>query len=113
MATQAELRAAMDCHKGKLRNLMEVMETALLADPFPKFSLRRKLGNAETSWNEVKNYYVHIRTMTDEDQAEIDRVTFEEFEFEEFDTSTYMDGLRMLSRNTESKKKLANRLVSR
>ena len=80
MATQAELRAAMDHHKGKLRNLMEVMETALLANPFPKFSLRRKLGNAKTTWNEVENLYVHLCTMTDEDQAEIDRVAFEDFQ---------------------------------
>ena len=72
MATQAELRAAMDCHKGKLRNLMEVMENKLGADPFPKYSLRRKLGNAETFWKEMENYYIHIRTFTDEDQAEID-----------------------------------------
>ena len=80
MATQVELRAAMDRHKGKLRNLMEVMENALVADPFPKYSLRRKLGNAETSWNKVENNYVHICTMTDKDQAEIDRVAFEEFQ---------------------------------
>ena len=80
MATQVELHATMDRHKGKLRNLMEVMENALGADHFPKYSLRRKLGNAETFWNEVENYYVHIRTMTDEDQAEIDRVAFEEFQ---------------------------------
>ena len=64
MATQAELRAAMDRHKGKLRNLMEVMENALGADPFPKYLLRRKLGNAETSWNEVENYYVPVSSLT-------------------------------------------------
>ena len=77
MATQVELRAAMDRHKGKLRNLMEVMENALGADPFPKYSLRRKLGNAETFWNEMEIYYVHIRTLADDNQAEIDRVAFE------------------------------------
>ena len=76
MATQAELRAAMERHKGKLRNLMEVMETALLADPFPKLSLRRKLRKAETIWNEIENLYDHLCTMTDEDQAELDCVVF-------------------------------------
>ena len=59
---------------------MEVMENKLGADPFPKYSLRRKLGNAETFWKEMENYYIHIRTFTDEDQAEIDRVAFEEFQ---------------------------------
>ena len=80
MATQAELCAAMERLKGKLRNLMEVMETALLADPFPKLSLRRKLGKAETIWNEVENLYDHLCTMTDKDQAEIDRVAFVDFQ---------------------------------
>ena len=63
MATQAELRAAMDRHKGKLRNLMEVMENALGADPSPKYSLQRKLVNAETFRNEMEKYYVHICTL--------------------------------------------------
>ena len=80
MATQAELRAAMERLKGKLRNLMEVMETALLADPFPKLSLRRKLGKAETIWNEIENLYDHLCTMTDEDQAELDCVAFVDFQ---------------------------------
>ena len=53
MATQAELRAAMECLKGKLDNLMEVMQIALHADPFPKLWLQRKLGKAETIWNEI------------------------------------------------------------
>ena len=76
MATQAELRAAMECLKGKLENLMEVMETALLADPFPKLSLRRKLRKAETIWNEIKGLYDHLCTMTEEDWAELDCVAF-------------------------------------
>ena len=59
---------------------MEVMEADLVKEPFPKLSLRRKLGNAETDWNKVENFYVHIRTMTDDDQAEVDRVAYEEFE---------------------------------
>ena len=59
---------------------MGVMEADLVKDPFPKLLLRRKLGNAETDWNKVENYYVHIRTMTDDDQAEDDRIAYEEFQ---------------------------------
>ena len=80
MATQAELRAAMERLKGKLENLMEVMETALLADPFPKLSLRRKLGRAETIWNEIEGLYDHLCTMTEEERAELDRVAFIDFQ---------------------------------
>ena len=66
--------------KGKIRSQMEVMEADLLKDPFPKFSLRRKLGNAETDWNKVKNFYVHIQTLTEDEQAEDDRLAYEEFQ---------------------------------
>ena len=59
---------------------MEEMENKLGQDPFPKRSLSRKLGNAETLWKELENYYVHIRTFTDENQAETDRVALEEFQ---------------------------------
>ena len=79
-ATLGELRAAMNRLKGKIRSQMVVMEADLLKEPFPKRSLVRKLGNAETDWNKVENYYVHIRTMTDDAQAEVDRVAYEEFE---------------------------------
>ena len=72
MATQAELHAAMERLKGKLNNQMEVMQTELHADPFPKLSLRRKLGKAETIWKEIEGYYDQLCTMTDEDQAEVD-----------------------------------------
>ena len=80
MATQAELRAAMERLKGKLDNLMEVMQTALHADPFPKLSLRRKLGKAETIWNEIEGLYDHLCTMTDEDRAKLDHVAFIDFQ---------------------------------
>ena len=80
MITQAELHAAMECLKGKLDNLMEVMETALLTDPFPKLSLRRKLGRAETIWNEIEGLYDHLCTMTEEERAELDCVAFIDFQ---------------------------------
>ena len=66
MATQVELRAAMERLKGKLENLMEVMQTALHTKPFPKLSLRRKLGKAETIWSEIEGLYDHLHTMTEE-----------------------------------------------
>ena len=59
---------------------MEVMEADLLKDPFPKFLLQRKLGNAETDWNKVENFYVHIQTLTEDEQAEDDRLAYEEFQ---------------------------------
>ena len=80
MATQAELRAAMERLKGKLQSLMEVMETALLADSFPKLSLRRKLGKAESIWNEIEGLYDHLCTMTEEERAELDCVVFIDFQ---------------------------------
>ena len=48
MATQAELRAALECLRGKVERSMEAMQTALLTEPVPMLSLRRKLGKAET-----------------------------------------------------------------
>ena len=80
MATQAELRAAMERLKGKLENLMELMQTALHTEPFPKLSLRRKLGKAETIWKEIEGYFDHLYTMTDEDRAEVDHVAFTDFQ---------------------------------
>ena len=80
MATQAELRAAMECLKGKLENLMELMQTALHTEPFPNLSLRWKLGKAETIWNEIEGLYDHLCTMTEENQAELDRVAFFDFQ---------------------------------
>ena len=87
MATQGKLRAAMNRLEGKIRSQMEVMEADLLKDPFPKFSLRRKLGNAETDWNKVENFYVHIQTLTEDEQAEDDRLAYEELQTRYLDLS--------------------------
>ena len=59
---------------------MEVMEADLVKEPFPKLLLRRKLGNEETDWNKVENFYVHIRTLTEGEQAEDDHLALEEFQ---------------------------------
>ena len=56
------------------------METAFLAEPVLMKSLRRKLGNADNIWSEIEGLYDHLHTMTDEDQAEQDRVTFTAFQ---------------------------------
>ena len=79
-ATLGELCANMNCLKGKIWNQMELMEADLVKVPFPEFSLRRKLGKAETIWNEIENLYDHLCTMTNEDQAELDCVAFEDFQ---------------------------------
>ena len=52
-ATLGELRASINGLKGKIRSQMESMEVDLLKDTFPKRSLVRKLGKAETDWNKV------------------------------------------------------------
>ena len=80
MATQAELRAAMERLRGKLESLMELMQTVLHTEPVPTLSLQRKLGKAETIWKEIEGYYDHLCTMTDEDLAEVDRIAFTDFQ---------------------------------
>ena len=66
---------------------MEAMEADLIKDTFPKRSLVRKLGNAETDWNKVENYYTHIRTLIEDEQAEDDRLAYEEFQTQYLDVS--------------------------
>ena len=77
-ATLGELRAAMNRLKGTLRSQMKMMEADLRKDPFPKLSLLRELGNAETEWNKVEDCYVHILTLTEDEQVEDDRLAYEE-----------------------------------
>ena len=79
-ATLGELKAAMNRLKGKLRSQMEAMEADLLKEQFPKRSLARNLGIAETDWNKVENYHTHILTLIkDEQQAEDTTLAYEEF----------------------------------
>ena len=59
-ASLGDLRADMNRLKGKIRSQMELMEADLVKDPFPEFSLRRKLENVETDWNKAENYYDHF-----------------------------------------------------
>ena len=79
-ATLGELRAAMNRLKGTLRSQMKMMEADLRKDPFPKLSLLRELGNAETEWNKVQDCYDHILTMTGDKQAEDDHLAYEELQ---------------------------------
>ena len=86
-ATLGELRASINRLKGKIRSQMESMEVDLLKDTFPKRSLVRKLGNAETDWNKVENYFTHILTLVEDGQAEDDRLAYEEFQTQYLDIS--------------------------
>ena len=65
---------------------MELMEADLVKDPFPEFSLRRKLENVETDWNKAENYYDHFYdhslTLTEDD-----RLAYEEFQTRYLDLS--------------------------
>ena len=77
-ATLAELRAAMNRLKGTLRSQMKIMEADLRKDPFPKLSLLRELGNAETEWNKVEDCYNQILTVTGDERADDDHLAYEE-----------------------------------
>ena len=80
-ATIGELRAAMNRLKGKLKSQMEAMEADLQKEQFPKRSLVRKLGIAETDWNKVENYYTHILTLVENEQEVEDGcLAYEEFQ---------------------------------
>ena len=80
MATQAELRAALERHRGKVENAMEAMQTTLLTKPVPTLSLRRKHTQTKGIWAEIQSLYDHLRIMTEENQAELDRVMFTAFQ---------------------------------
>ena len=58
---------------------MEAMQTALLTEPVPMLSLRRKLGKVEGIWSEIEGLYDHLYTLTEENQREQDRVAFTAF----------------------------------
>ena len=79
-ATLGEIRAAMNRLKGKIRSQMEVMEAELGKEQFPKRSLARKLGHAETDWNKVEDYYMHILTLIIEQEAEDGCLAHEQFQ---------------------------------
>ena len=55
-STLAEIKASMESLKGKIRSQMEVMEAELGKERVLGRSLARKLGRAETDWNEVENH---------------------------------------------------------
>ena len=59
----AEIKATMESLKGKIRSQMEVMAAELGKERVLRRSLARKLGCAETDWNEVEGHYTHILTL--------------------------------------------------
>ena len=70
----------MDSLKGKIRSQMEVMEAELRKPQLLRRSLARKLGNAETDWDKVEDYYMHILTLITEQEAEDGRLAHEQFQ---------------------------------
>ena len=112
-ATLGELKAAMNRLKGKLRSQMEVMEADLAKEPFPKRSLIRKLGNAETDWNKVENYYTHILTLIEEEQAEADRLAYEEFQTQYLNLNGRVQDALDAHREEEEDRERDNLKVSR
>ena len=83
-STLAEIKASMESLKGKIRSQMEVMEAELGKERLLGRSLARKLGRAETDWNEVEGYYMHILTLISEQEAEDGRLAHEQFQTQYF-----------------------------
>ena len=79
-STLAEIKASMESLKGKIRSQMEVMAAELGKEQVLGWSLARKLGRAETNWNEVENHYTHILTLISEQEAEDGCLTHEQFQ---------------------------------
>ena len=79
-ATVGKLRAAMNHLKDSLRSQMKTMEADLRKDPFPKLTLQKGLGDAETGWNEIKDYHRHILALTEGEQAEDERLSHVELQ---------------------------------
>ena len=59
---------------------MEVMAAELGKERVLGRSLARKLGCAETDWNDVEGYYTHILTLISEQEAEDGRLAHEQFQ---------------------------------
>ena len=82
MATQEErdALAKVERLKGKVENIMVQMQSALLSDPVPTLSLRRKIKNSEKVWSEFEEQYDQLRSITEENQAEQDRDDYTAFQ---------------------------------
>ena len=83
-STLAEIKATMESIKGKIRSQMEVMAVELVKDRVLGRSLVRKLGRAESDWNEVENHYSHILSLMSKQEAEDGRATHEQFQTQFF-----------------------------
>ena len=83
-STLAEIKATMESLKGKIRSQMEVMAAELVKDWVLGRSLVRKLGRAESDWNEVENHYLHILSLMSEEEAEAGRAAHEQFQTQFF-----------------------------
>ena len=65
--------------KSNIRSQMEVLEVELGKEQFPKRSLTRKLGHAETDWKKVEDNFKHILTLINDQEAEGGRLAHEQF----------------------------------
>ena len=74
MASQEErdIRATLECLKGKMENLIVQMESKLGSDPVPLSALRRRIKNSEKVWSEFEEQYHQLHSITEENQAEQD-----------------------------------------
>ena len=74
----------MESIKGKIRSQMEVMAAELVKDRVLGRSLVRKLGRAESDWNEVENHYSHILSLMSEKEAEASHAAHKQFQTQFF-----------------------------
>ena len=70
----------MERTKANIESLMTEMEGALVAEPVPFYSLRRRWTKAETIWSQYVELYDQLCAVTHEDPDEQDRVDFATFQ---------------------------------
>ena len=70
----------MEHTKANIKSLMTEMEGALVAEPVPFYSLRRRWTKAETIWSQYVELYDQLCAVTHEDPDDQDRVDFAAFQ---------------------------------
>ena len=65
---ERDIRATVERTKAKVENLMTYMEGALVTDPVPFFSLRRRCSKAETVWSQYEELFDQLCAITQEEQ---------------------------------------------
>ena len=77
---ERDYRATMECTKANIEGLMTEMEAALVAEPVPFYTLRRRWSKAESIWSQYVELYDLLCSVTHEDPDEQDRVNFAKFQ---------------------------------